>query len=52
MDRISGIEPHTIGLTCPSMVLYCIAGSSTVDGHHRDSVGCVTDHSSEGVGVH
>ena len=29
-----------------------IAGASTVDGHHRDSVECVTDQSSEGVGVH
>ena len=34
------------------MVWYCIAGSSTVDGHHRDSVECVTDQFSEGFSVH
>ena len=39
-------------LTCSFDVRYPIAGASTVDDHHRDSVECVTDQSSEGVGVH
>ena len=39
-------------LTCSFDVRCPIAGANTVDGHHRDSVECVTDQTSEGVGVH
>ena len=48
----SNVHACTLILTCSFNERCLIAGASTVDGHHRDSVECVTDQSSEGVGVH
>ena len=41
--------PFTVTLTCSFDVRCPIAGASTVDGHHRDSVECVLGEISEGV---
>ena len=50
LPRPKYISVANRSLTCSSVGCHT-AGPSTVDGHHRDSVECVTGQSSEGVGV-